>query len=61
MRLRKSWLILAVLLACTTPAFAQQTGTLSGAVVDKGGKVVAGATITLTGDVMPVARIDRLI
>ena len=57
MCLKKSWLILAVLLACTTPAFAQQTGTLSGAVVDKSGKVVAGATITLTGDVMPVARI----
>ena len=39
-----------------TPALAQQTGTLSGAVFDKGGSVVAGATITLTGDVMPAAR-----
>lgn len=56
MRVRKSWLILAVLLAFAAPALAQQTGTLSGAVVDKNGKVVAGATITLTGDVLPAAR-----
>jgi hypothetical protein len=48
--------MLAVLLAFATPAFAQQTGTLSGAVVDNSGKVVAGATISLTGDVLPAPR-----
>jgi hypothetical protein len=37
-------------------ALAQQTGTVSGAVFDRSGAMVAGATVSISGDPMPVAR-----
>ena len=45
-----------VLLFSSTTALAQETGTISGAVLDPGGRAVAGATVRLTGDVMPAPR-----
>ena len=56
MRSRCLWFTLSCLLALATPALAQQTGTLSGAVFDTGGRVVPGATITISGDVLPAPR-----
>ena len=56
MRSRCLWFTLPCLLAVVTPALAQQTGTLSGAVFDTGGRVVPGATITISGDVLPAPR-----
>ena len=47
---------LVLLFSGTTAAHAQETGTISGAVLDTGGRVVAGATVRLTSDVMPAAR-----
>jgi hypothetical protein len=44
------------LLFSSTAAFAQETGTISGAVLDTGGRVVAGAAVRLSSDVMPAAR-----
>ncbi len=37
-------------------ALAQQTGSVSGGVFDKSGAPVAGATVRISGDVMPVPR-----
>jgi Carboxypeptidase regulatory-like domain len=47
--------VLAALLAAT-PAAAQDTGTVSGTVVDASGQVVPGATVTLTSDATAAAR-----
>ena len=56
MRHKSFWLFVIAALAVATPVFAQQTGSLSGVVVDSGGKVVAGATVKITSDVLPAAR-----
>ncbi len=56
MRHKSLCLFLIAALALATPVFAQQTGSLSGVVVDSGGKVVAGATVKITSDVLPAAR-----
>ena len=57
--MRQKSLILAMLVVLVAPAFAfaqQQTGSISGVVVDSKGSVVAGATVRITADVMPAAR-----
>ena len=41
---------LVVVAFCAAPAGAQDTGTVSGTVVDTSGQVVPGATVTLTND-----------
>ena len=46
----------AWLFVCPAVAFAQQTGTVSGGVFDKAGSPVAGATVRVSGDPMPVPR-----
>ena len=40
-----------------TPGFAQQTGTISGKVVDSGGGVLPGVTVEATSNVLPTPRV----
>lgn len=57
--MRQKPLILAMLAVLMAPVFVfaqQQTGSISGVVVDNGGKIVAGATVRITSNVMPAAR-----
>src|SRR5690349_20355616 len=46
-----------VLAGITTPAFAQQTGTVSGKVVDSSGGVLPGVTVEARADVLPSPRV----
>jgi hypothetical protein len=57
--MRQKSLILAMVCALLAPAFVraqQQTGSISGVVVDGKGSVVAGANVRITSDVMPGPR-----
>src|SRR5262245_11868662 len=58
--MRHRWLsfvlILVAAVALATPAFAQETGRLSGVIVDTGGKVVPGATVKISSNVLPAPR-----
>ena len=47
---------LLLLISSTAPAFAQQTGTISGKVVDNSGAVLPGVTVEARSDVMPTPR-----
>jgi hypothetical protein len=49
--------VLAACLALATPAAAQQTGALSGKVVDTGGAVLPGVTVEARSDVLPGPRV----
>ena len=54
--------LLSVLLACCVyagPAFAQTTGSVSGAVFDQGGQLVADAVVKITGPGAPAGRTVR--
>lgn len=56
----KRWMAsMLVVLSCLTPAIARaaDTGSISGVVFDQGGQLVEGATIQLTGDPLPGARV----
>ncbi len=55
MRLRGSIVLLAVCLAAV-PGYAQQTGAISGKVVDTGGAVLPGVTVEAKSDVLPAGR-----
>src|SRR5713101_621373 len=54
--LRKLWLTTSVLLATTGWLFAQATATINGRIVDQGGAVLPGATVTITDAGTGVAR-----
>jgi Carboxypeptidase regulatory-like domain len=59
MQLSKYWTLGAVLLAAlgaASPVAAQDTGTVSGTVVDTSGEIVPGATVTLTHERTTTAR-----
>src|SRR5215212_6705656 len=44
-------------LFATVPAYAQQTGTISGKVVDNSGAVLPGVTVDARSDVLPTPRV----
>ncbi|HWK12186.1 MAG TPA: carboxypeptidase-like regulatory domain-containing protein, partial [Vicinamibacterales bacterium] len=48
--------VLAALIATAVPARAQDTGTVSGTVVDSSGQVIPGASVTLTDERTSVTR-----
>jgi len=52
------WLLIVVALALALgiPAYAADTGSVSGAVFDKNGQAVEGATVAISGDGLPVGR-----
>ncbi len=57
MRLRRVlFAVLGACLAVAAPAFAQQTGAISGKVVDSGGGVLPGVTVEARSDVLPGPR-----
>jgi Carboxypeptidase regulatory-like domain len=57
MRLRGAlFAVLGACLACATPAIAQQTGAITGKVVDTGGAVLPGVTVEARSDVLPGPR-----
>jgi len=56
-RLLPSIGLFAFLVFSSAPAFAQQTGSVSGIVVDRSGSPVVGATVTVSGDVLPTSRV----
>jgi hypothetical protein len=56
MRCRVAALLLGLLVLVTTPARAQETGSISGVVFDQGGVVVADATVTVEGERLPGGR-----
>jgi hypothetical protein len=51
------WLVVSLLLIRAVPAFAQQTGTITGKVVDTGGAVLPGVTVEARSDVLPAPRV----
>jgi hypothetical protein len=50
-------LVVLSLLAWASPAAAQQTGSLSGRVIDSGGLALPGVTVEARGDVLPAPRV----
>lgn len=58
MKLMRSATYLSILLLALTPAAYSQsvTGSVSGTVVDAGGAIVVGASVTLTNDISKQAR-----
>ena len=56
--LRRSCVLLAFILTAG-PAFAQQTGAISGKVADTGGGVLPGVTVEARSDVLPGPRSSR--
>ncbi len=55
-RVLRSCVLLAFILSAI-PAYAQQTGAISGKVVDSGGGVLPGVTVEARSDVLPVPRV----
>ena len=55
-RLIRLVLTLALALSISAPAWAAQTGSVSGAVFDRDGQRVAAATVRITGEPMPAGR-----
>jgi hypothetical protein len=55
-RLCRTFLVLSML-ASAVPAAAQQTGSLSGRVIDTGGLALPGVTVEARGDVLPAPRV----
>ena len=54
---RARWLLVVLLLAAAAgPAQAQQTGAITGKVVDTGGGVLPGVTVEVRGAVLPAVR-----
>ncbi len=53
---RKSLLVFVLSLLLPALAFAQQTGSVSGIVVDRTGTPIAGATVKISGDQLPSGR-----
>jgi hypothetical protein len=51
-----AWLLLAFA-ALAAPVYAQQTGAISGKVVDTGGAVLPGVTVEASSDVLPAPRV----
>jgi hypothetical protein len=49
--------ILLALFIPAVPAYAQQTGAISGKVIDTGGGVLPGVTVEARSDVLPVPRV----
>ena len=56
MRYRLAFVIAAVWLLVPAAALAQQTGSVSGVILDQTGGVMPGATVTLSGAQLPAAR-----
>ncbi|HEX7779137.1 MAG TPA: TonB-dependent receptor, partial [Vicinamibacterales bacterium] len=56
MRYRLAFVIAAVWLLLPAATFAQQTGSVSGVILDQTGGVMPGATVTLSGPQLPSAR-----
>ena len=56
MRLPFTVVALAAFLSTGTLAAAQETGTVIGTIYDRTGAVVVGATVTISGAVMPAPR-----
>src|SRR5437870_9647554 len=54
--MRMKWMFGFLILAAGTTAFAQGTGTFNGRVVDQGGGVIPGATVTATSTATGVTR-----
>ncbi|MEE8368934.1 MAG: TonB-dependent receptor, partial [Thermoanaerobaculia bacterium] len=54
--MKRSSLLVAILLLCAMPAFAQQTGSVSGTVKDPNNERLPGVTVEASGDVLPRAR-----
>ncbi len=58
--LKRLWFVAVVgLVLAPAVALAQETGTVSGNVFERNGSPVAGATVKISGDAMPVARTTR--
>ena len=53
----RTLLFVASLLLSCHPAFAQQTGAISGKVIDSGGGVLPGVTVEARSDVLPTPRV----
>ncbi|HEY0874359.1 MAG TPA: TonB-dependent receptor [Vicinamibacterales bacterium] len=49
--------VVAAVLLAAAPAFAQQTGSITGKVVDNSGGVLPGVTVTATSSVLPTPRV----
>ncbi len=54
--LRKFLFVCALLALTAVTAFAQQSGSVSGIIVDRSGSPVAGATVKISGDMLPAGR-----
>ena len=51
-----SALLVLILAVCAAPAYAQQTGSIVGKVVDTGGGVLPGVTVEASSNVLPTPR-----
>ncbi|HWK10680.1 MAG TPA: carboxypeptidase-like regulatory domain-containing protein, partial [Vicinamibacterales bacterium] len=53
----RSWLLLLLLSLVALPAFAQQTGSITGKVTDSSGGVLPGVTVEARSNVLPGPRV----